>query len=149
MKGYLKAHRDHDMAIIPSNIVTYNTDGKGSKPLEKLEDILSQSADDRPTAIICYNDELAVKLLDVIRERQLNIPNDISIVGFDDSFLANVSEVKLTTVKHPQSKVGEVAGKLILDMIKTNKVDDSSDAHKPESVVFEPELVERNSTKQL
>jgi len=148
MKGYLKAHRDHDMAIIPSNIVTYNTDGKGSKPLEKLEDILSQSADDRPTAIICYNDELAVKLLDVIRERQLNIPNDISIVGFDDSFLANVSEVKLTTIKHPQSELGEAAGKLILDMIKDSK-DDQKDASKPKSVVFEPQLVLRNSTKKV
>src|SRR5699024_1756448 len=131
-----------------SNIVTYNTDGKGSKPLEKLEDILSQSADDRPTAIICYNDELAVKLLDVIRERQLNIQNDISIVGFDDSFLANVSEVKLKTNKHPQSELGEAAGKLILGMIKESK-DDKKDANKPRSVVFEPELVKRNSTKQL
>ena len=148
MKGYLKAHRDYDMAIIPSNIISYNTYAKKTMPLEKLEDILAQSTNDRPTAIICYNDELAVKLLDVIRKRQLNIPNDISIVGFDDSFLANVSEVKLTTIKHPQSELGEAAGKLILDMIKESK-DDRKDANKPKSVVFEPELVERNSTKQL
>jgi len=148
MRGYLKAYRDHDMTIIPNNIITYNTDGKRGKPLEKLEDILSQSTSDRPTAIICYNDELAVKILDVIRERQLSIPNDISIVGFDDSFLANVSEVKLTTIKHPQSELGEAAGKLILDMIKEAK-NDRIDTHKPKSVVFEPELVERNSTRQL
>jgi len=148
MKGYLKAHRDHDITIIPSNIVTYHTDEKGTKPLEKLEDILSQNASNRPTAIICYNDELAVKLLDVIREHQLNIPNDISIVGFDDSFLANVSEVKLTTIKHPQSELGEAAGKLILDMIKESK-GDKKDTNKPRSIVFEPQLVLRNSTKKL
>src|SRR5699024_6901650 len=90
MKGYLKAHRDHGKGIIPSNIITYNTHDKGTKPLKELENILSQSTSESPTAIICYNDELAVKVLDVIRERKLKIPNDMSIVGFDDSFLANV-----------------------------------------------------------
>src|SRR5690625_2356513 len=149
MKGYLKAHRNHDIAIIPSNIITYKTAEKKIKPLGKLQKIISQNMSNWPTAIICYNDELAMKLLDVIREHQLSVPNDISIVGFDDSFLANVSEVKLTTIKHPQSQLGETAGKLILDMIKHNKAENTEGANKHESVMFEPELILRSSTQKL
>lgn len=149
MKGFLKAHRDYNIPIIPSNIITYKTDKKRLRPLEILADILSENTNEWPSAIICYNDQLAVQLLDVVRERKLSVPDDISIVGFDDSSLANVSEVKLTTIKHPQSALGEAAGKLILDMIHDNKSDNQKDAVKPESVVFEPKLVMRNSTKKL
>src|SRR5690625_509696 len=66
MKGYLKAHRENNVTINPSNIITYTTDEKDVKPIEKLREILSENKSDWPTAIICYNDELALKLLDVI-----------------------------------------------------------------------------------
>src|SRR5690625_1152637 len=148
MKGYLKAHRDNNLTIISNNIITYKTDEKNNKPLVEFEKVLSAKNGEWPTGVVCYNDELAVKLLDITRDRKLEVPKDISIVGFDDSFLANVSEVKLTTVKHPQSELGEAAAELILDMIKEAK-NDRIDTHKPKSVVFEPELVERNSTRQL
>jgi GntR family transcriptional regulator of arabinose operon len=149
MKGYLKAHRDNDVTIIPNNIITYKTDEKSTKPLTEFESILSTKNGEWPTGVICYNDELAVKLLDITRDRQLKVPEDISIIGFDDSFLANVSEVKLTTIEHPQSKLGESAAKLILDLIDSHKGEQKKDHNKVESVVFEPKLIVRNSTKKI
>jgi len=149
MKGYLRAHRDHQTTIIPNNIITYTTSEKNNKTLTDFEKILSSSNGDWPTGVICYNDELAVKLLDIIRNRKLRVPEDISIVGFDDSFLANVSEVKLTTVEHPQSKLGEMAAKLILDLIKQNKNAPNKESEKLDSVVYEPKLIVRNSTAKL
>lgn len=149
MKGYLQAHRDYNITIIPNNIITYSTDEKETKPLEALTQILATKNNQTPTAVICYNDELAVKLLDIIRERELKVPDDLSIVGYDDSFLANVSEVKLTTIKHPKSKLGEKAGELILDLIKNKQEGGKKAANSVESVIFEPELIVRNSTKKL
>ncbi len=149
MKGYLQAHRDHNISIIPNNIITYNTDEKEEKPLQKFEEILDAKNNHSPTAVICYNDELALKLLDIVRERKLKVPNDISIVGYDDSFLANVSEVKLTTIKHPKSELGEKAGKMILDMIKRMRESRGKETKPIESIVYEPELVIRNSTKKI
>ena len=149
MKGYLKAHRDHQTTIIPNNIITYTTDEKNKTPLTEFEKILSSSNGAWPTGVICYNDELAVKLLDIIRNRKLKVPEDISIVGFDDSFLANVSEVKLTTIEHPKSKLGEMAAKLILDLIKQSKNDQLKEHEKLESVVYDPKLIVRNSTAKL
>lgn len=146
MKGFLNAHRYYGIPINPANIITYNTEQKFTKPAEILDSILDKK--DRPTGIVCYNDELAVKLLDVIRNKGLQIPKDLSIVGFDDSFLAEVSEVKLTTITHPKSEMGKLAARMIIEMIEKRRSPKTKEV-KLESYVFEPELVIRNSTKDL
>lgn len=149
MKGYLKAHRDYNITIAPNNIITYDTDEKDRKPLEVFKKILETRNDQSPTAVICYNDELAIKLLDILREKKLRIPEDISIVGFDDSFLASVSEVKLTTIKHPKSELGEKAGKIILELIHQMKENRKTEKSPIESFIYEPKLIVRNSTKKI
>ncbi|MGN8645984.1 GntR family transcriptional regulator [Gracilibacillus sp. HCP3S3_G5_1] len=149
MKGYLKAHRKHYIDIQPNNIVTYNTEEKLTKPVNVLKQLLSEPAVKRPTAIVCYNDELAIKLLDTLREAKLKIPEDVSIVGFDDSFMAEITEVKLTTVSHPQSEMGELAAKVILDMIKRNKGSRNQQNMENDLIRFDPELIVRNSTAPL
>ncbi|MFC4402674.1 GntR family transcriptional regulator [Gracilibacillus xinjiangensis] len=146
MKGYLKAHRKHNIEISPNNIVTYTTEEKSTKPVEVLQKLLFENTESRPTGIVCYNDELAIKLLDVIREGQLKIPEELSIVGFDDSFMAEITEVKLTTVKHPQSEMGELAAKVILDMIKQSRGSKKQPITENDLIRFDPKLVIRNST---
>ncbi len=146
MKGYFKAHRENGIPINPNNVVTYTTMEKSTKPVEALEDILS-TKENLPTGIVCYNDELAMKLLDVLRRKDLCVPEDISIIGFDDSFFADISEVKLTSVKHPKSELGEMAAKKIIKLIKNRKKQNGSDTY--ESFLFEPIITYRNSTKDL
>lgn len=147
MKGYLKAHRKYGVPINPKHIVTYNTSGKHTKPIEELKFFLNQQGP-HPTAIVCYNDELAMKLLDVIRDHQLRVPDDLSIIGFDNSFLAEMSEVKLTSIEHPKSDLGKTAGKLILSMIKRKQMNKEA-GEEVKSVIYSPELVLRRSTKQI
>lgn len=147
MKGYLKAHRKYNKVIDPNNLITYRSDEKETKPKEELSKLLLQKNERFPTAIVCYNDELAVMLLDVLREKNLKVPEDISIVGFDDSFLAKVSEVKLTTVEHPKSELGKNAAETILSLIRETN-EDTMD-NKLASKVFEPELIVRGSTKKI
>lgn len=146
MKGYLKAHRKNKIEISPNNIITYKTEEKLTKPVKVLKEIINQPEEKRPTAIVCYNDELAVNLLDVLREAKLKVPEDISMVGFDDSFMAEVTEVKLTTVRHPQSEMGELAGKVILDMVKQSNGSKKQDNLENDLIRFDPELVVRSST---
>ncbi|MDL4839020.1 GntR family transcriptional regulator [Aquibacillus rhizosphaerae] len=149
MKGYLKAHRAYNIPINPNNIVTYKSTEKATRPIQELSSYLDKSNVNKPTAMVCYNDELAIKLLDVLRDKNMQVPDDISVVGFDDSFLAKVSEVKLTTVEHPQSEMGKMAGKVILDLINTNIGNQRKVEEKVESVVFEPKLIVRSSTAEL
>ncbi|KIO67961.1 hypothetical protein B4064_1824 [Caldibacillus thermoamylovorans] len=147
MKGFIKAHREYNLPINPKNIITYTTSEKNTKPAEYLNDILTSSSD-RPTGIICYNDELAMKLLDVIRQINLQVPSDISIVGFDNSFLSEVSEVKLTTIEHPKTDLGIMAAKMILNLVQNGRNIKQKDENS-ESYVFEPELIVRYSTKKI
>lgn len=147
MKGYIKAHRSLQVPINPKNIITYTTEEKGTKPLNELEYKLSQSGE-KPTAIVCYNDELAIQLLEVIRNKNLNIPDDMSMVGYDDSLLAAVTEVKLSTIEHPKSKMGQMAAKMILDLVK-HKNESSKSEVDINSIELEPKLIVRNSTKEL
>lgn len=148
LKGYLKAHRYYGVPINPNNIIHYNTEEKFIKPANILDEILSKSYD-IPTAIVCYNDELAMSLLDVLRNRNVQIPDDMSIVGFDDSTFSEISEVKLTTIKHPKMKLGEKAAEKIIELIDWKYGIEKNDDTKKEvfdNYVFEPELIIRNST---
>ncbi|ADH97884.1 GntR family transcriptional regulator [Salisediminibacterium selenitireducens] len=146
MKGFIKAHRESGLQITPQNIVTYTTETRKKDPVERLKEKM-KVRHERPTAIVCYNDQLAVILLDVLRDLNLSIPGDVSVIGFDDSFLSVASEVKLTTVKHPKERMGVDAAKLIDQLIREKE--DPTVSKKASSIVYEPELVVRNSTKDL
>ncbi|MFC0302677.1 GntR family transcriptional regulator [Virgibacillus soli] len=148
MRGFLKAHRQNRIPINPGNIITYTTEEKDEIFLEKLDRLLSNTAK-IPTGLICYNDELALKILDILRKKDIRIPDDLSIVGYDDSFLAEISEVKLTSIVHPKSKLGEAAANKIIELINLKNDNKSAEANSMSSIVFEPKLQIRSSTKKL
>ncbi|MBU9713571.1 GntR family transcriptional regulator [Evansella tamaricis] len=144
MKGYIKAHRKHQIPINPKNIISYSTEEKRTKPAAELKKLIDLQTD-VPTALVAYNDELALMLLDVLRESKLKVPQKMSIVGFDDSFLAQASEIKLTTISHPKMKMGEQAAKMIVELVESQH---QSTKQLVESVIFEPELIVRHSTSE-
>jgi GntR family transcriptional regulator of arabinose operon len=148
MKGYIKAHRKYKIPINPNNIISYYSEEKRTKPAEELKKLLASNTD-MPTALACYNDEMVLSLLDILREKKLKVPQDISIVGYDDSFLAEASEVKLTSVKHPKNEMGEAAARLIVNLVEKNNQVNSKEPKEYQSIQYEPELVIRNSTKKI
>lgn len=144
MKGYLQAHRQYNIPINPAYIITYNTEEKHIKPIEELEKILDNK-EETITGLVCYNDELALNFLEMLRKKEIQVPENLSIVGYDDSFLAEISEVKLTSVIHPKSEMGKAAANTIMELITQNK----KHTHSEYSIVYEPKLKIRNSTKNL
>ncbi|TDQ42751.1 GntR family transcriptional regulator [Aureibacillus halotolerans] len=137
MNGFLKALQEKDIAPKPEWCVTYTSETKTSVPTEVLQAALRQR--ERPTAIVCYNDELALMLLHTIRRAGMKVPEQLSIIGCDDSHLCTASEIALTSVAHPKSQMGEDAAKLIVTMIESRERRAAS--HK-----YEPLLIERQST---
>ena len=83
-----------------------------------------------------------MKLLKLCRDNGIRVPEDISVVGIDDSRYASICEVPLTTVHHPQKKLGEAAARLLLDMIEGRDM-------APGDMLFTPELVVRDSVADL
>ncbi|MBS4178195.1 GntR family transcriptional regulator [Lederbergia citrea] len=141
MKGFIRAFRENNIPFLNDTIISYTTEDLNNGLTDKLKEILENPA--VPSGIICYNDEVALTTINFLRENGYKVPDDISIVGYDDSHLAEVSEVKITSVTHPKAKMGEDAAKWIVDAVENNG------ASKQESIIYEPELVIRNSTKVL
>ena len=139
MKGFLRAHREQAAEANPKLVVRYSTEDKDELPETALRDMLRSA--EPPTAIVCYNDQLAVGLLDVVRELGLRVPEDLSIVGYDDSFLATASEIKLTTVEHPKSALGEMAANLLVDRLESG-----SESREGGDKLYAPKLIVRQST---
>jgi DNA-binding LacI/PurR family transcriptional regulator len=103
-----------------------------------IRDLLARTRDF--TAIFCFNDIAALGAIRAINDAGLSCPNDISVIGFDDISSAMYYTPSLTTIRQPLRRMGEMAAQLLLKRIQNPK-----EAY-PESVVFEPELMVREST---
>lgn len=80
-------------------------------------EILDRPAGERPTALICANDMMAIGVLAYCRRAGLRVPEDVSVVGFDDLPVASLLTPGLTTVRQPARKLGTEATRLLLDMV--------------------------------
>jgi DNA-binding LacI/PurR family transcriptional regulator len=91
------------------------------------------------TAIVCASDPMALGAIRAVRRAGLSVPQDVSVVGYDDSALMNCTEPPLTTVRQPIEPMGRTIIELLLRQI-------SSDSAISDELFFEPELVVRGST---
>jgi LacI family transcriptional regulator len=95
------------------------------------------------SAIFCFNDIAAIGAIRAIVDVGLRCPEDISVVGFDDITSAAFHTPSLTTIRQPLRRMGEMAAQLLLKRIQNPK-----DAY-PDTIMFEPELMVRESTAPL
>ena len=97
----------------------------------------------RPTALICYNDLVALGAYKAINMLNLHIPDDISIISFDDIPFASLLSPSLTTIAQPSYEMGVIAAELLLNQINSNE------KQKPKETILTPELIERDSVKHF
>jgi LacI family transcriptional regulator len=90
------------------------------------------------TALLAYNDLSAIGAIRAIRERGLRVPEDISVVGFDDIASAAFQNPSLTTVRQPLRMMGMTAARILLERLNGGE--------DPKEVTVEPEFVVREST---
>jgi LacI family transcriptional regulator len=95
----------------------------------------------RPTAAFCANDMLALGLLQRCVGLGLRVPEDMSIVGYDDIEFAAAATVPLTSVRQPRRLLGRTATELLLD-------ESANPQHEHQQILFTPELVVRASTRR-
>ena len=91
------------------------------------------------TALFAYNDISAIGAIRALQERGLRVPQDVSVIGFDDIPAAAFHTPSLTTVRQPLNRMGEVAAQSLLERIEGKK-------EYPAEIAVEPELVVREST---
>lgn len=95
------------------------------------------------TAILAYNDMMAIGAINELQDLGYQIPEDISVIGFDDLFICEVSRPHLTTIHYPIIEVAKFATQLSLELTSTEQ------KRSDKANMFMPSLVERHSVKKL
>ncbi len=137
LKGYLDALKQGKTSQAPLVIHCENLEDGAAKGAKKL-----LALDNPPDAIFCFNDPVAIKAMQVIKEKGLNIPDQVAVVGFTDDPVSSLITPSLTTVIQPSYEMGRTAAQLLITHI-TSKED-----FEPETKVLKTKLVIRESTRK-
>ena len=103
--------------------------------------LVRQSTADRPTAVFCVNDLLALGLMQELQKANVKIPDDIAVVGYDDIEFASGALTPLTSLRQPSFELGRTAAELLFAEIA------DGDHHAHRQVTFQPVLMLRDSTQ--
>ncbi|MFI6326025.1 LacI family DNA-binding transcriptional regulator [Nonomuraea sp. NPDC050556] len=105
------------------------------------QEAAEQLVDDLPDAIFCANDLMALGVLRALLQRGVKVPDDVMLIGYDDIDFASASVVSLSSIRQPTVRLGRVAAELLLDECE------NPEAHAHQQILFQPELVVRESTR--
>lgn len=119
LAGFKQAMRDAKIPFDDSQIITedYSMQGgeRGVRQLLMLKN--------RPTAICCFSDEIALGAMARLRQNGLSVPEDVSVIGFDGIEFGRYSNPPLTTIAQPASEIGETCAKLLIRLLAGEKLD--------------------------
>lgn len=114
LQGYKNALSEAKIALNPHWIVESHFDFEGG--VLGIQSLLTQSS--RPTAVFCFSDTIAVGAYQAIQQQGLRIPQDLSIMGYDDIELARYLSPPLSTICQPKAELGKLAVEALLQRIK-------------------------------
>lgn len=101
----------------PDQVMVLTGDYQQQSGFDLAAKALSGGVDDRPTALICANDLMAVGALEYCKQHGISVPEDLSIAGFDDLPFARLLTPRLTTASQPASDMGRAAANLLFSLI--------------------------------
>lgn len=147
-EGYKKALRDNDLPIYYDNVKEYRISEFSNyenhrQQIKKFAEELMNS-DNPPTAIFCFNDQIAVLVKEIFNSWNMKVPEDISLIGFDNSELVKLSDISIASMAHPKIRAGRQAANIILDKIGNKRSENLS-----EEIKFSSKLIERNSVSKI
>ncbi len=139
LQGYKDALIEHNIDINDNFIAFASPNEEGGE--QAMMSLLERNR--QITAIACYNDSMAAGAMSVLYDNDIKIPNDVSIIGFDDLLIARYLHPKLTTIRYPLHTMAEQAAELALRLAKgepppTNLIN-----------VFTPTLTKRYSVNNI
>lgn len=137
IQGFKQALKDHGLQVNEDHIC--GTGFKYHEGKEFFRLLMKHSPD--ITALFCASDELAIGAMSAASELGIKIPEDLSIIGFDNLPIAEMCVPPLTTVAQPLEKMGETAAKLIFNMLE--------ERDEVESKIMPHQIIERGTVKSI
>ncbi|MED1441385.1 LacI family DNA-binding transcriptional regulator [Aeribacillus composti] len=134
LKGFKQGMMQHDIAIEPNLIQ------EGDFSFESGFNLMTKllALTEPPTAVFASSDEMAIGAIKAIKAKGLKVPDDISIVGFDDIKFASIFEPALTTVSQPMFEIGKKAMELLIKLMNGSEIE-------RRQYILEDQLVIRDS----
>ena len=137
-EGFVSKLKEQDLKFDENSAVWYSYESLNNlfsgEQLPLLRKALSKCS-----AVVCYNDRAAAMLINAAPTIDINIPDDLSVVGFDNSLLCRLTTPTITSITHPGVEMGKLAAESILQIIDNPN-------HKIQ-YTYQPELVVRNSVR--
>lgn len=142
LKGFLKGMEVCGLEVKDKWIVDgkYTSEGAFKAALKLFEN------SDAPTALISFNNVMTLGILRAFKKLKLRIPEDVSLISFDDSPWNELNEVPITSIVQPVEEVGTVAATILIGGLK-NFV--SRKKVKPSKVILKAQILERESVKKI
>lgn len=116
--GYITALRDAGRMTDDSAVFWYTTESKDELFTSALTEKIAACS-----AVVCYNDEIAFRLIPLLQARGAHVPQDVSVVSFDNSSLSELSPVKITSLSYEDQNIGRVAAQTLLRRIAGETTD--------------------------
>jgi GntR family transcriptional regulator, arabinose operon transcriptional repressor len=140
MKGFIKALGESKLRFQPEQVFSYDTETKPELHTD-LKKFLNENRE-ALTAIVCYNDEVGFVVGNLCRQLNISIPEELSIIGQDNSYIAQNANIKLTTLTHPQEQMGRDAADWVIKKLQGRK-------DLPNEHYYQPVLIEGETIKEL
>ena len=134
LQGYLDALQEHNIPVDDKLIAYAEPDEIGGE--QAMADLLGLGRSF--TAVTCYNDSMAAGALSVLSDNSIDVPTDISLVGFDDVLISRYLRPRLTTVRYPVVAMANQAAQLALALANNQPLPETTH-------MFSPTLVRRHS----
>lgn len=138
--SFRRALKDHHLRDKKEYYFVVGRD-KGPMDTSVLEEQF-RSIEDMPTALLAENDKEAVRTIMALRKVGYRVPEDVSVVGFDDNPISRVSDPLLTTVRSSRHRIGRECVALIM---RLNRLEHTNTVRQPMKIAISTELVERDS----
>jgi LacI family transcriptional regulator len=142
LEGYSQALSQHDLTVLQGFVITgRSTDADSwSSGYEAMKKLLGLSP--APDGVFCYNDPIAIGVIDAVLEAGLRVPQDVAVIGCGNLHFDKSLRVPLSSIDQQSAAIGERTGKLLLSVMEA-KV-----PPQPKSIMLEPRLVPRESTRR-
>jgi len=138
--GFARGLTSLGLEIKDNRLIWFATDGEEEVFTGENENLVLEKIKGC-TAIVCYSDLLAMLLIKFLNCHEIKVPEDISVIGFDNWSVSHLSLINITTFDHPKEKLGQEAAIRLLQMINNGK--------KVESLSMNMEMIIRDSTAKI
>ena len=138
LQGYLDALQEHNIPVDERLISRGSPDELGGEAA--MTELLSRGQ--QMTAVVCYNDSMAAGALSVLSDNGIEVPQELSLVGFDDVLISRYLRPRLTTVRYPIIAMATQAAELAIALAKGGPLPQTTH-------MFSPILVRRHSVRSI